>query len=450
MSISFGKIYKPRNPKGTGFYSILSEHYDTFLETYNSRFREKYGYFRPVISEAVRKYLDCGILSKGFARVKCADCGEEYLLAFSCKMRYFCPSCHQKRLLILGEFLKKCVLAPVGHRQIVFTIPKMLRPYFMYDRKLLGKLSRCAYDTLKDLYRKTLKVNNVCPGVVMSIQTFGDLVNFHPHLHAVATEGSFDAEGNFLSVPRIPPNVIQDLFEHKVFTMLRKEGKITEKTIRLIRSWRYSGFNVDNHVFIKADNAEGLEGLVQYVARAPLSQEKMILDKAGDKVIYRSKLNPSLKRNFQVFDPPEWIAAITSHIPDKGQQMIRYYGYYSNKNRGKRKKEEAEKAAIGDKSNPKALNIIEEPTNTPKEYRRLWAQLILKVYEVDPLVCEKCGGEMRIVSFITVQDVIDKILSHIGIKEEHAHSPPKKESRFLDVELTSEPYYDDMQINEIT
>jgi len=282
----------------------------------------------------------------------------------------------------------------------------------------------------------------------MSIQTFGDLVNFHPHLHAVATDGCFNRKGHFFSVPRIPPNVIQKLFEHKVFKMLIKEGKITEKTIKLITSWRYSGFNVDNHVFIKDDDLDGLEGLIQYIARAPLSQKKMLLNKAGDKVIYRSKLNASLKRNFQVFDPLEWIAAITSHIPDKGQQMIRYYGYYSNKSRGQRKKEGARKLLTGDNTASNTLNIIEEPSYTNKEYRRLWAQLIQKVYEIDPLICTKCGGTMRIVSFIQKQDLINKILFHLGIYEEHAHSPPAHEEA-QPVDVTYEPYYDDLPINEI-
>ncbi|MCP4119683.1 MAG: hypothetical protein GY737_30635, partial [Desulfobacteraceae bacterium] len=37
------------------------------------------------------------------ARVRCEDCGHEYLLAFSCKRRQFCPSCHQKRVVEYGE-----------------------------------------------------------------------------------------------------------------------------------------------------------------------------------------------------------------------------------------------------------------------------------------------------------------------------------------------------------
>ena len=151
MSAPSAKAYRPRGYGRSKFYTVLLEHFETFLNVYESRFRGQYGYLRPVVSEAVYKFLDCGDLSKGFARVRCENCGDEYLVSFSCKMRYFCPSCHQKRVLILGEFLRERVLTPVSHRQIVFTIPKMLRIYFMHDCKFLGKLAQCGYAATRDL-----------------------------------------------------------------------------------------------------------------------------------------------------------------------------------------------------------------------------------------------------------------------------------------------------------
>jgi hypothetical protein len=47
------------------------------------------------VRQVIYRFLDCGILQNGFARVKCEDCGHEYLLAFSCKRRHFCPSLAQ-------------------------------------------------------------------------------------------------------------------------------------------------------------------------------------------------------------------------------------------------------------------------------------------------------------------------------------------------------------------
>ena len=52
------------------------------------------------------------------------------------------------------------------------------------------------------------------------------------------------------------------------------------------------------------------------------------------KVIYQSKDGTSTK----TFDALDWLAQLVTHIPNKGEQMVRYYGFYSNKSRGLRKK----------------------------------------------------------------------------------------------------------------
>ena len=41
--------------------------------------------------------------------------------------------------------------------------------------------------------------------------------------------------------------------------------------------------------------------------------------------------------------------------------------------------------------------------------------VILKIYEVDPLVCPKCSGAMRVIAFIEDPNVIKKILKHLGL-----------------------------------
>lgn len=69
------------------------------------------------------------------------------------------------------------MLAPVVHHQWVFTVPKRLRLFFLYDRRLLGDQSRCAWQTVRDLYRAGLEDRRAVPGMVVSIQTYGDLAN---------------------------------------------------------------------------------------------------------------------------------------------------------------------------------------------------------------------------------------------------------------------------------
>ena len=102
----------------------------------------------PSPPETPYKFLACGVLEHGFARSRCDDCAHEYLLAFSCKCRYFCPSCHAKRLAIWTRWLDTTLLAPVPHRQVVLTIPKRLRAYCLYRRRLLGEIARVAARTV--------------------------------------------------------------------------------------------------------------------------------------------------------------------------------------------------------------------------------------------------------------------------------------------------------------
>ncbi len=85
-------------------------------------------------AQVIERFIECGDPHYGFARVYCDACRHDYLLAYSCKPRTFCPSCHQKRVLLYAGKLAN-VLAPVPHRQYVFTVPKLLRPAFGRQRR---------------------------------------------------------------------------------------------------------------------------------------------------------------------------------------------------------------------------------------------------------------------------------------------------------------------------
>lgn len=157
---------------------------------------QQYGFWRKIIRSSVDNLLKCGDLKEGFARVKCKKCGEEMFVAFSCRQRCSCPSCHQKRTLVLAYHLNEDVLADVSHRQFVFTIPKRLRIYFRYDRKLLGKLSKAAWETVRDVFQDEVDCDEVSPAMIAGIQTFGDLwrepIPRPPPKIALPIESTFD------------------------------------------------------------------------------------------------------------------------------------------------------------------------------------------------------------------------------------------------------------------
>jgi hypothetical protein len=172
-----GRAYRRRDPFASPFHRLVREHFDEFEQVYPQRYGMRFGFWRPVIREAIEKFLECGDLRHGFARVRCPKCDETFFVAFSCKQRGCCPSCDQKRALILGHRLLNEVLAPVPHRQWVFTIPKRLRVYFRFTRSLLGDLCRAAYDTVREVMELEADEDNCTPGFVGAVQTFGDLIS---------------------------------------------------------------------------------------------------------------------------------------------------------------------------------------------------------------------------------------------------------------------------------
>jgi len=97
--------------------------------------------------------------------------------------------------------------------------------------------------------------------------------------------------------------------------------------------------------------------------------------------------------NFEIFDPLDFLAAVTSHIPNRGEHLVRYYRSYSSVQRGQRRRQGLGKMPLG----PIPLS---DETACPKVARGNWARLIKKVFAVDPLVCTDCGGAMRLIAFI--------------------------------------------------
>ena len=163
--------YRPRRPRRSPLYRLLEDHFEDFLLSYEEHLQRQYGPLRPGIRKTVYKFLDCGILEHGFARVVCPQCKAEFLVAYSCKVRMLCPSCHAKRLTIWSEWLGEELLGDVPHRMITLTVPKRIRLFFLWDRKLLGLLARCAAETIRTFYRHMTGEPDGVPGMVISMQT---------------------------------------------------------------------------------------------------------------------------------------------------------------------------------------------------------------------------------------------------------------------------------------
>ena len=443
-----GKFYRPRDHEASPFFKVVRDYFDEFEKVYPEKYQKRYGYWRPVIRSAIDKFLKCGDLKEGFARVRCPDCKAEFFVAFSCRARGCCPSCGQKRALLLAHHLNEEVLSDVPHRQWVFTIPRRLRVYFRYDRSLLGKLCHAAWETVRYVY--ALEVDSDCgvPAMIGAVQTYGSLVNFHPHIHAIVAEGVFTESGHFVHIPDIFTHRAVEFWQERVFALLLDEHKINDEIAGSMRGWKHSGFSVDNSVRIERGDKAGMQRLVEYVSRCPFSLARMVSVTDDGKILYRAShancipfpiagdasLMAGIPRNFEVFEPLDFLAEVTQHIPDKGDHQTNYYGWYSNKKRGMQLKKmpKAQRAAC----------INEPDTPYRRKTRLTWAALIKAVYEADPLKCPKCGGTMRIVSFIgkaTQQSVVERILRHCGLWKE---APPRAPPEPVPIDTVEEPALD--------
>jgi hypothetical protein len=85
---------------------------------------------------------------------------------------------------------------------------------------------------------------DVMPGVIASIQTLGNRINFHPHLHFLVTEGEVNKTGIFYKIPRIDDSRLAELFAREVLDFLVHEQLLSPGWAERLLSWRHTVFHV--------------------------------------------------------------------------------------------------------------------------------------------------------------------------------------------------------------
>ena len=76
--------------------------------------------------------------------------------------------------------------------------------------------------------------------------------------------------------------------EDKVFEFLLKEEKITQDIIDTMHEWEHSGFSINNDVQIQALDKKGMQNIIEYIARCPLSLARIIRITDEGNVLYRA------------------------------------------------------------------------------------------------------------------------------------------------------------------
>ena len=190
------------------------------------------------------------------------------------------------------------------------------------------------------------------------------------------TEGGVDEAGVFHKLPRLDDLRWTEIFGREVLAFLVGKELLSPEWAARILSWRHTGFSV--HSLVRAKTKPEAERVGKYMIRPLLSLARLSLDERED------------VKDVERMDYLEFIARAVSHIPDKGQVTVRYHSLYASAHQGKVKK-----ASLG----PLALRMAEDKLRPVPAQG--WAEMIRKVYEVDPMVCPQCGGTMKVAAFVS-------------------------------------------------
>jgi len=456
--------YRPRRPAATLLHQTVREH----LETYLAAGRQDTDITAGVpfyVQAAFREYLKCGILAHGFARAYCAGCGHDFLVAFSCKGRDICPSCATRRMVETAAHMIDHVLPRVPFRQWVLSVPKRVRWHLREKPEVTSGLLKVFLRAVETTVRQCSPDAPARArfGAVAFVHRFGSYLNSHVHFHVLISDGVFSAgeDGRAIFHPALDLDTadflaVQTKIRRRGLRWLQRHGHLDSAAVCALDAPDHAGgWSVDASVTIAGWDRYGLERLVRYCARPPLSQQR--LGRLNDETLVYSLRKPTLEgRTELILTPLELLDRLAHLVTPPRIHKHRYCGVLAPNAKLRR--------AVTETAGPAAatLQLLQEarqkmgipdaeqadqppqgteanPDKPPSAVRRAaarcWALLLARIFECLPLSCPRCREPMQIIAFILERPVIERILTHIGEPTQAplvwpARGPPKAEMEF--------------------
>jgi hypothetical protein len=363
--------YARREPEKSALHLVVREHLETFLATV----REERGKDLPrYVEDELRRYVRCGILAHGFCRVVCQACGEQMLVAFSCKCRGACPSCSARRMCGTAAHLVDRVLpSEVPMRQWVLTAPHEVRRVLALRPDALTACGRLFVEEIARWQNQAALCRGDAggeTGAVTFVQRFNSLLGCFVHFHVVVPDGVFVRQGEAVTFREGPAPSRHDIadvaarVEARMVRWLGRRGLIDERPaeeqsneapepspleacmqmslfggvfLRLAHDgtpvplddqrfgigtkspWaaEAAGFNVHAGVTVRAGDRDGLERLLRYCARPPFSLERLSILQDG-RIAYRLRKPRRNGATHLVLEPIAFLARISARSPKGG------------------------------------------------------------------------------------------------------------------------------------
>ena len=333
-------------------------------------------------------------------------------------------------------------------RQWVLSVPKRLRYHLERDPAVLNAALHIFLSAIEPVLRQHSHGASVASrlGAVVFIHRFGALLNTHLHFHCVVVDGVFEAmtEGNGLDhaeggvsfhpaadLDASAIGEVQAAVRRRLLRSAQRRGLLSAVDAQVMAEWEHGGgFSVDAKVRIEAHERDGLERLLRYCARPAFALERL-REIDPEHLVYESvKPGPGGSVSLML-TPMQLLDRLAALIPPPRKHRHRYYGVLAPNS--------PLRYAVTALAQPTEIAVAPtpvvsispgaastEPTEPTEPAHRqaaryVWALLLARIYEVLPLLCPKCGGEMKIIAFITEGAVIREILGHLG----EPKSPPR-------------------------
>ena len=351
--------------------TILEDHWNGFLKIYENKIRDN-------VKKEVEKVLKCKDTKYGFIELKCDKCNTTKKIGFTCKSR-FCTSCGK---IYTDNWIDNMLgnLINVKHRHIVFTIPEELRKFFGIDRQRLKILPKCAARAVTSWMHSLNKKEEFTPGIVTVIHTFGRDLKWNPHVHMMVTEGG---KGNITEWRHIRHISYESLRKRWQKILLDEVTSISGNTkeVKLLKNKLYKEKDKGFYVYAKTE-IKSAKTAAKYVGRyvgRPAIAESRILKYDGKNVTYKYTRHEDNKVIVETVHVYEFIKRIIRHIPEKNFKMIRYFGIYSRRSKGK----------------VNFIKMIDKRILSIRKSIANWENRILAIAGVDPCKCPNCKNKMR-------------------------------------------------------
>ena len=296
--------------------------------------------------KAINAISSCRTARLGAHKDLCSECGFEKISYNSCRNRH-CPKC---QALAKEDWIdrQKQNLIDCKYFHVVFTIPAGLGSIFLQNQKLMYTLFfKAVSETLLELCADK-KYLDAKPGITAILHTWGQTLNYHPHIHCIVTGGGLTKAGAWKAGRKkffIPVKVLSKKFRGKLLYLLRQEKLLFHGKLEpLNETAHYSEFlkklyEAEWVVYCKppfGDPQKVIDYLGRYTHRVAISNNRLLSLQDGFISFSYRDYSDGNKQKTMKLQVDEFIRRFLTHVLPLCFRKIRHYGLFAPKDKGYR------------------------------------------------------------------------------------------------------------------